>query len=132
MSEEQADNFNKRIVVIDDVPSARRVVRKMLEKIGYTDVIEAADGEAALVLIREKETALIISDWNMPGLAGIDLVRQVKGDPNLAQIPVIMITSSPDKEAVVEAYSAGVHDYVLKPFSFDTLVEKITLVLNKE
>ncbi|MBX7138031.1 MAG: response regulator [Oligoflexia bacterium] len=127
MSDTQGFGFDSamRVVVIDDVQSARRIVRRLLEKMGFTNIVEVEDSTKALAKIKEAPTGLVISDWNMPGIPGIDLVKNLRNDAELSSVPFIMITSSSDKEAVVEAFEAGASDYVLKPFGFDTLVEKV-------
>lgn len=123
---------SQRIVVIDDVASARRVVSKMLEKIGLRDIVEVSASEKAISIIREHPTSLIISDCNMPGVGGFELVRQIRGDSELAHIPFIIMTSATDNETVAAAYAAGVSDFLLKPFSSETFRSKVLPLLTTE
>ena len=118
-----------RILVVDDVPSALKVVTRLLKKLGVTNVIEARNGTAALAALASEDVRLIISDWNMPGMNGLQLLTQVRSDPKLVNLPFILITSSADRDEVVLAYKTGVSDYIVKPFNGDTLAAKIQSVL---
>lgn len=121
-----------RILVVDDVPSARRIVVKLLQKLGFSDVTEANGGREALKALEGKETHLIICDWQMPDMEGIELLACIRKSEQLARIPFIMITSNVERENVVAALEAGASDYILKPFNFATLSAKVQSVLAKQ
>ncbi len=120
-----------RILVVDDVPSARRIVVKLLQKLGFTQVTEASGGREALTLLEGGETNLVICDWQMPDMEGIELLSCMRKSERLAQTPFIMITSNVERENVVAALDAGASDYILKPFNFATLSAKVQSVLAK-
>lgn len=116
---------NINILSVDDFSTMRRIVKNLLKQIGYYNVDEAENGEAALELIREKKFDLIISDWNMPVKTGIQLLRDVRSDPALKHIPFLMVTAEAEKENVLEAMEAGVNNYILKPFTAKVLEDKL-------
>ena len=119
-----------QILSVDDFSTMRRIVRNLLKQLGYYNVDEAENGDAALELIREKKYGLIISDWNMPGKSGIELLREVRNDPELKDIPFLMVTAEAEKENVLEAMQAGVSNYILKPFTAKILEEKLRAVFS--
>ncbi len=119
---------NIRILSVDDFSTMRRIVKNLLKQLGYYNVDEAENGEAALERLREKKYDLVISDWNMPVKTGIELLREVRNDPDLADTPFVMVTAEAEKENVVEAMSAGVNNYILKPFTAKILEEKLRSV----
>lgn len=123
----------KRVVVIDDAPVVREVIVKNLQKIGFetNNIFEAEDGLAGVNMLRAEKVDLIISDWNMPNMDGLELLRTIKDYPELASIPFIMITSESEKEKVDEAFKAGVNQYICKPFKPDYFKEKIQQTLGK-
>ncbi|MFZ9519886.1 MAG: chemotaxis response regulator CheY [Silvanigrellaceae bacterium] len=115
-----------KILVVDDFPTMRKIVRQVLRQLGYNDVQEAEDGEAALRILREKpDIQFVISDWNMPNITGIELLKSVRSDPALKGLPFLMVTAEADKENIVEAVKSGVSSYIVKPFNAATLKEKI-------
>jgi len=122
-----------KILVVDDMAMMRRAVTKFCKDMGYSDFTEAADGAEAW----QKASAanppfdLIISDWNMPNCSGLDLLKRVRGDSRLAKTPVILVTAEKEKEQIVEAIKAGVSEYVVKPFTPQTLKEKLDAVAAK-
>jgi two-component system chemotaxis response regulator CheY len=107
----------------------RRIIKNLLHDLGYQNVTEADDGNTALPLLRSGKFDLLITDWNMPGMHGLELLRQVRSDPNLAKLPVLMLTAEAKREQIVEAAQAGVDGYVIKPFTAVTLKEKIDKIL---
>ena len=121
-----------QILLVDDVPSARKVLANLLRRIGYTQLVEAPDGEAALALTEHTHFDIIISDWHMPKMNGLQLLGKLreKNGP-LKNVPFLIITSSTDREDVIEAIKAGVSDYICKPFTVDILQGKIDKVLPK-
>ncbi|HAR97192.1 MAG TPA: response regulator [Deltaproteobacteria bacterium] len=110
-----------RILVVDDFATMRKIVRNVLKQINQTDVTEAENGKAALAALRAEQIGLIISDWIMPEMTGIDFLRACKDDPDLKKIPFIMVTAEAQKESVVEAIKGGVDNYIVKPFTPDKL-----------
>ncbi|MEN9810436.1 MAG: hypothetical protein RLZZ488_2003 [Pseudomonadota bacterium] len=115
-----------KILVVDDFPTMRKIVRQVLRQLGYNDVQEAEDGESALKILRQKpDIQFVISDWNMPNVTGIELLKSVRADPNLKGLPFLMVTAEADKENIVEAVKSGVSSYIVKPFNAATLKEKI-------
>lgn len=116
---------NINILSVDDFSTMRRIVKNLLKQLGYYNVDEAENGEAALELIREKKYDLIISDWNMPVKTGIQLLRDVRADPAIKHVPFLMVTAEAEKENVIEAMEAGVNNYILKPFTAKVLEDKL-------
>ena len=115
-----------KILVVDDSGTMRHIQRKALGDLGCTDVEEAADGELALKAVSAGKFDLILLDWNMPNLSGIEALKRLKTNPDHQAIPVIMVTSEADKSHILEAIQAGAANYLLKPFSLDTLKEKLS------
>jgi two-component system chemotaxis response regulator CheY len=118
-----------KILVVDDFSTMRRIVKNCLQEIGYTDISEADDGNTALPLLKAGAFEFLITDWNMPGMPGFDLLKAVRGDPKLAKMPVLMLTAEAKREQIIEAAQAGVSGYVIKPFTAVTLKEKIDKIL---
>ena len=118
-----------KILVVDDFSTMRRIVKNCLQEIGYTDISEADDGNTALPLLKAGAFEFLITDWNMPGMPGLDLLKAVRGDPKLAKMPVLMLTAEAKREQIIEAAQAGVSGYVIKPFTAVTLKEKIDKIL---
>ena len=117
------------VLVFDDFATMRQIVKGVLKQIGFTNVIEAGDGNLALKELKKEDVGLIISDWNMPKMNGLDLLKAVRGDKKLKDIPFIMVTSEGQKENVVEAVKSGVNSYIIKPFTPETFGEKLEKVL---
>jgi two-component system chemotaxis response regulator CheY len=118
-----------KILVVDDYATMRRIVRNLLTQIGYTDIDEAGDGVSALAKLRESKFGLIISDWNMEPMTGLQLLKEIRADAKLAPIPFIMVTAESKTENVIAAKQAGVNNYIVKPFNADTLKQKIQAVI---
>lgn len=114
-----------RILSVDDFSTMRRIVKNILRQLGYMNVDEAENGDAALAVLRSKKYDLVISDWNMPVKSGIELLKEVRADPTLAETPFLMVTAEAEREQVVHAVEAGVSNYVLKPFTAKILSEKL-------
>jgi two-component system, chemotaxis family, chemotaxis protein CheY len=119
---------NMKILTVDDFSTMRRIIRNMLRQLGYTNIVEAEDGAEALSLLHKEKVDFIISDWNMPNMSGLDLLKAIRADENLKPIPVLLVTAEALKENVVEAVKAGVNNYVVKPFTAETLKEKIDAI----
>ena len=118
-----------KILVVDDYATMRRIVRNLLTQIGYTDIDEAGDGVSALAKLRESKFGLIISDWNMEPMTGLQLLKEIRADAKLAATPFIMVTAESKTENVIAAKQAGVNNYIVKPFNAQTLQAKIAAVL---
>ena len=117
------------ILVVDDYKTMLRIIRNLLKQLGFNNVDEATDGSTALQKLREKNYGLVISDWNMEPMTGLQLLREVRADDKLKDTPFIMITAESKKENVVAARQAGVSNYIVKPFNAETLKGKLTSVL---
>lgn len=120
-----------KVLIVDDYKTMLRIVRNLLQQIGFTDVEEATDGQDALTKLAASKFGLIISDWNMEPMSGLDLLKAVRAssDPHLKSIPFIMVTAESKTENVIVAKNAGVNNYVVKPFNAETLKAKIETVL---
>jgi two-component system chemotaxis response regulator CheY len=116
------------VLVVDDYVTMTRIIRNLLKQIGFEDVDDARDGTRALERLRNRRYGLVISDWNMQPMTGYDLLKEVRADPALAQIPFIMVTAESKTENVIAAKQAGVNNYIVKPFSAQTLKAKIETV----
>ena len=119
---------NKKILTVDDFSTMRRIIRNMLRQLGYNNIVEAEDGAAAFDLLQREKIDFIISDWNMPNMTGLELLKAVRGDDNLKTIPMLLVTAEALQENVVEAVKAGVNNYVVKPFTAEVLREKIDAI----
>jgi len=119
-----------KILVVDDFSTMRRFIRNILDQLGYREVEEADDGDSALEKLRGTRFDLVIADWNMPRMNGLDLVKAIRADEELKTIPVLMVTAEASKENIIEAVKSGASGYVVKPFSSDVLKEKIEKVLS--
>jgi two-component system chemotaxis response regulator CheY len=118
------------VLIIDDYQTMLRIVRNLLRRIGFTDVDEARDGREALGKLREKQYGLVISDWNMAPIAGFELLQEVRAIPELNRLPFIMVTAEARTQNVIAAKQAGVDNYIVKPFSAETLRAKVSAVLS--
>ena len=118
-----------KILVVDDYPTMRRIVCNLLDQIGYKEVDEASDGTEALEKLRAKHFDMVISDWNMEPMTGIELLRHVRATPSMAKMPFIMVTAESKGDNVVSAKNAGASQYIVKPFTAETLKNKISSVL---
>ena len=118
-------NTNIKILVVDDFKTMRKIIKNILTQLGFKNIIEADDGTTALELLKKQKVDLIISDWNMPKMNGLELLKTVRSDDNLKDIRFIMVTAEAQKENVIEAIKHGVNQYVVKPFTPKTLKEKL-------
>ena len=119
---------NMKFLVVDDFSTMRRIVRNLLKELGFTNVDEAEDGIAALAKLRSSNFDFVVSDWNMPNMTGIDLLKEIRSDANLKHLPVLMVTAEAKKENIVSAAQAGASGYVVKPFTAATLEEKLNKI----
>ena len=118
-----------KFLVVDDYSTMRRIIKNLLHDLGYANVTEADDGNTALPLLQNGSFDFLITDWNMPGMAGLDLLKAVRANEKLKKMPVLMLTAEAKREQIVEAAQAGVSGYVIKPFTAQTLKEKIDKIL---
>ena len=116
---------NLKILVVDDFATMRRIIRNLLKELGFNNVDEAEDGVNALAKLRADRFDFVVSDWNMPNMTGIDLLRNIRSDAQLKDLPVLMVTAEAKKENIIAAAQAGASGYVVKPFTAATLDEKL-------
>ncbi len=121
-----------KFLVVDDFSTMRRIIRNLLKELGFTNVDEAEDGVSALAKLKGGGFDFVVSDWNMPNMTGIELLRAIRADDTLKQLPVLMVTAEAKKENIVEAAQSGASGYVVKPFTAVTLDEKISKILQKQ
>jgi len=114
--------------VVDDFATMRRIIKNVLKQMGFTNIVEAVDGSDALETLKEEDVGLIVSDWNMPNMSGLEFLKVVRGDDNYKTIPFVMVTAEGMKENVIEAVKAGVSNYIVKPFTPETFSEKLKTV----
>lgn len=124
-------DYKAKILVADDFLTMRRIVKNLLKQLGYENITEAEDGEQAYVKLKSGGFGFVISDWNMPKLDGLGLIKKVRSDPELKDLPFLMVTAEAEKEKVIEAIRAGVSNYVVKPFTAEVLKEKIEKIFAK-
>ena len=118
-------NSDLKFLVVDDFSTMRRIVRNLLKELGFTNVEEAEDGSIALQKLRGGGFDFVVSDWNMPNMTGIELLKAVRADPALKHLPLLMVTAEAKKENIIEAAQAGASGYIVKPFTAATLDEKL-------
>jgi two-component system, chemotaxis family, chemotaxis protein CheY len=122
-------DMNMEILIVDDYRTMLRIIRNLLKQIGFDNVDEATDGSMALKKMREKSYGLVISDWNMEPMTGLQLLKEVRADANLKHTPIIMVTAESKTENVIAAKQAGVNNYIVKPFNAATLKMKLSAVI---
>jgi two-component system chemotaxis response regulator CheY len=120
-----------KILVVDDFSTMRRIIKNLLKDLGFANIQEADDGNTALPMLQQGDFDFVVTDWNMPGMQGIDLLRAIRADANLKHIPVLMVTAEAKKEQIVAAAQAGVNGYVIKPFTAATLKEKLAKIFQR-
>ena len=121
-------DLNMKVLVVDDFVTMRRIVRNILKQIGFKNITEAEDGKAALNELKKEKPDLILCDWNMPGMSGLDLLNVIRADDQFKGIPFIMVTAEAQKNNIVDAVKAGVNSYIVKPFTAETINEKLKKV----
>lgn len=122
---------NMSILVVDDFPTMRRIVRSLLKELGFNNVDEAEDGQDALNKLRGGSFEFVVSDWNMPNLDGLEMLKQIRSDDGLKHLPVLMVTAEAKKDNIIAAAQAGANGYVVKPFTAATLEEKLNKIFEK-
>ena len=121
-------DLDMKVLVVDDFATMRRIVKNVLKQIGFTKIIEADDGSTALAVLKKDKVDLIISDWNMPKVTGLDLLKAVRSDASMKDMPFLMVTAEAQKDNVIQAVRAGVSNYVVKPFTAEALKDKLEKV----
>lgn len=120
-----------KILIVDDFSTMRRIIRNLLRDLGYTNTAEAADGKKALPMLQEGHFDFLVTDWNMPIMDGFDLLKAVRADDKLSELPVLMVTAEAKREQIVAAAQAGVNGYVVKPFTAAALQDKIETIFDR-
>jgi two-component system chemotaxis response regulator CheY len=131
VSLEGALDKNMKVLVVDDFSTMRRIVKNLLRDLGFTNIQEADDGSTALPMLQNGDFDFVVTDWNMPGMQGIDLLKAIRADSSLAHIPVLLITAEAKKEQIIMAAQAGVNGYIVKPFTAGTLKTKIDKIFER-
>lgn len=121
-------DFKMKILVVDDFATMRRIIKNILRQGGFLNIIEADDGITALNILKKEDIGLVISDWNMPNMSGLELLKTIRATPELKDLPFLMVTAEGQKENVIEAVKNRVNNYVVKPFTAETLLEKINKI----
>ena len=122
---------NMKVLVVDDFSTMRRIIKNLLRDLGFNNTHEADDGSTALPMLKNGDFEFLVTDWNMPGMQGIDLLRAIRADDKLKHLPVLMVTAEAKKEQIVAAAQAGVNGYVVKPFTAATLKEKLDKIFER-
>ena len=120
-----------KILIVDDFSTMRRLIKNLLRDLGFTNTVEADDGLTAIPILNSGSVDFLVTDWNMPGMTGIDLLRHVRADEKLRSLPVLMVTAEAKREQIIEAAQAGVNGYVVKPFTAVALKEKIEKIFER-
>ena len=122
---------NMKVLVVDDFSTMRRIIKNLLRDLGFTNISEADDGNTALPMLKDGNFDFVVTDWNMPGMQGIDLLKAIRADARLSGIPVLMVTAEAKKEQIVMAAQAGVNGYIVKPFTAATLSTKLDKIFER-
>ncbi len=121
-------DLNMKVLVVDDMSTMRRIVKNIMKQLGFNNLEEAENGQDALTKLKGEPYGFVVSDWNMPVMMGIDLLRAIRADEKLKHLPVLMVTAEAQKENLMEAIQAGVSNYIVKPFTAETMQEKINKI----
>lgn len=122
---------NMKILIVDDFSTMRRIIKNLLRDLGFSNTHEADDGQTALPMLKSGDFQFLVTDWNMPGMTGIDLLKAVRADEKLHALPVLMVTAEAKRDQIIEAAQAGVNGYVVKPFTAQALKEKIEKIFDR-
>jgi len=120
-----------KILIVDDFSTMRRIIKNLLRDLGFTNTQEADDGNSALPILQSTQIDFLITDWNMPGMTGIELLKAVRADAKLQNLPILMVTAEAKREQIIEAAQAGVNGYVVKPFTAAALKDKIDKIFER-
>jgi two-component system chemotaxis response regulator CheY len=126
-----ATDKNMKILIVDDFSTMRRIVKNILRQLNFVNIIEADDGSTALEALQREKIDLVVSDWNMPKMTGLELIKVIRCDDALKHIPFLMVTAEAQQENIIEAVKSGVSNYIVKPFTAETLSQKINQIFNK-
>ena len=118
-------NTDMQVLVVDDFPTMRRIIKNLLKQLGFHQILEAENGQVALDVLKDQSVDFVITDWNMPVMTGIDLLKNIRSDAAHKGTPVLMVTAEAEKENILQAIQAGVNNYVVKPFTAEILKEKL-------
>ena len=121
-------DLNMNILIVDDFATMRRILRNVLKQVGFSSIKEADDGKTALKELKKEKYDLVLCDWNMPEMSGLELLKEVRSDDELKDMPFVMVTAEAQKDNILEAVKAGVSNYVVKPFTAETIGEKLKKV----
>ena len=121
-------NTNMRVLIVDDFSTMRRIIKNILRQLGFNNIQEADDGTSAWEILSKDQIDFVISDWNMPQMTGIELLRKVRGSEEFADLPFLMVTAEAQQENIIEAVQAKVSNYIVKPFTAETLGQKINKI----
>lgn len=124
-------DYSIKVLVVDDFATMRKIIRNVLKQIGFENITEAEDGVTALQIIKREKIGLVVTDWNMPNMSGLELLQHIRQMPGCARLPVLMVTAEGLKDNVLAAVRAGVSNYVVKPFTAEVLEEKIEAIFKK-
>ncbi len=124
-------NKDMKILIVDDFSTMRRIIKNLLRDLGFNNTAEADDGNTALPILQSGSFDFLVTDWNMPGMTGIDLLKAVRADAKLSKLPVLMVTAEQKRDQIIEAAQAGVNGYIVKPFTAITLKEKIDKIFER-
>ncbi|MCK5820048.1 MAG: chemotaxis response regulator CheY [Psychromonas sp.] len=122
---------NMKVLIVDDFSTMRRIIKNLLRDLGFTNTFEADDGNSALPMLQNGDFEFVVTDWNMPIMQGIDLLKEIRKDPKLKHLPVLMVTAEAKREQIIEAAQAGVNGYIVKPFTAGTLKEKLDKIFER-
>src|SRR5574344_250862 len=122
---------NIKILIVDDFSTMRRIIKNLLRDLGFNNTQEADDGTTALPMLKSGDFQFVVTDWNMPGMQGIDLLKAIRADDKLKSIPVLLVTAEAKREQIIEAAQAGVNGYIVKPFTAATLKEKLDKIFER-
>lgn len=124
-------DLKMKILVVDDFSTMRRIVKNLLKQLGFDNIEEAEDGAQAYSKLKEGGFGFVVTDWNMPNMDGLDLLKKVRSDPEIKDIPMLMVTAEAEKEKVITAIQAGVNNYIVKPFTGEVLKEKMDKIFER-
>jgi two-component system chemotaxis response regulator CheY len=124
-------DLSMKVLVVDDFATMRRILKNILKQIGFTKITEADDGSTALAALKNEKADLIISDWNMPKISGLELLKAVRSDESMKDTPFLMVTAEAQKDNVIQAVQAGVSNYIVKPFTAEAIKEKLEQIFKK-
>lgn len=125
-----APNLKMNILVVDDFSTMRRIITNVLKQLGYENILEAEDGTKALTILESQHVDFVITDWNMPQMSGLDLLKAIRASKDRRNIPVLMVTAEAMQENIIAAAQAGVNNYIVKPFDAKTLADKINKIFS--